>query len=129
MKLIKKIFFILVALVIVLAIVGFLFVNTLKPDYDGEKELVSLSKEVEVHYDRYGIPHIYAQNEMDAFRSLGYVHAQDRLWQMEVLRRIGTGRLSEIFGSKMLNTDKFLLSLGIDDASKATHRINPPLLQ
>ena len=120
MKLVKKIFFILVALIILLAVVSFLFVNTLKPDYDGEKELVSLSKEVEVHYDTYGIPHIYAQNEMDAFRSLGYVHAQDRLWQMEVLRRIGAGRLSEIFGSKMLNTDKFLLSLGIDDASKAT---------
>ncbi|MEM9650171.1 MAG: penicillin acylase family protein, partial [Bacteroidota bacterium] len=65
----------------------------------------------------YGIPHIYASSEEDAFRALGYVHAQDRLWQMELLRRIAKGKLSEVFGADLLETDKFFLSLGIDDHS------------
>ena len=79
-----------------------------------------MSAEVKVYFDTYGIPHIYAQNEMDAFQALGYVHAQDRLWQMELLRRVASGGLSEVFGSKLIGTDKFFLSLGIDDASKKT---------
>lgn len=91
--------------------------SVLKPDYDGEKEMKGLSSEVTVHYDTYGIPHIYGSNEKDAFRTLGYVHAQDRLWQMELLRRIGRGGLSEIFGKDVLETDRFFLALGIDDAS------------
>ncbi len=97
-----------------------IFINTLTPTYEGQKQLPNLSNETNVYFDSYGIPHIYAQNESDAFRTLGYVHAQDRLWQMEVLRRIGNGRLSEVFGSKMLDTDKFFLSLGIDEATNKT---------
>jgi penicillin amidase len=80
----------------------------------------NLSEKVDVYFDTYGIPHIYANTEEDALRILGYVHAQDRLWQMELLRRIGKGGLSEIFGEDMLKTDKFFLSLGIDDASQQT---------
>lgn len=92
----------------------------LKPDYNGEKELERLEAEVTVYYDAYGIPHIYGENERDAFRTLGYVHAQDRLWQMELLRRIASGGLSEVFGKDLIGTDKFFLSLGIDDASIKT---------
>lgn len=98
-----------------------IFTYSLKPEYKGEKQLAKLSDTVEVYYDNYGIPHIYGENEADAFRTLGYVHAQDRLWQMELLRRIGRGGLSELFGEdKALSTDKFFLSLGIDDNSIAT---------
>ena len=66
------------------------------------------------------MPHIYAENEEDAMRSLGYVHAQDRLWQMELLRRIAPGRLSEMFGEKTLKNDLFFAGLGIDAYSKKT---------
>ena len=120
MKGIKKIGWVLLALLVIVAIIAGISINTLSPTYEGQKQLPKLSGETQVHYDSYGIPHIYAENEEDAFRTLGYVHAQDRLWQMELLRRIGTGRLSEVFGSKMLDTDKFFLSLGIDEASKQT---------
>lgn len=79
-----------------------------------------LSNEVTTYFDPYGIPHIYADNETDALRALGYVHAQDRLWQMELLRRVAKGRLSEVFGEDMIKTDKFFLSLGIADHTKET---------
>ncbi len=120
MKRLKKIGLWLLALLTVLIIGIAIFAHTLKPDYEGEKQLLGLSSKVDVHYDVYGIPHIYAQNETDALRSLGYVHAQDRLWQMELLRRIGKGGLSEVFGADLVSTDRFLLALGIDDASKRT---------
>ena len=76
-----------------------------------------IQNETKVYFDQYGIPHIYASNELDAIRVLGYCHAQDRLWQMELLRRIARGRLSEVFGKDLLSTDKFFIALGIDDAS------------
>ncbi|MFT6929419.1 MAG: penicillin amidase, partial [Sediminicola sp.] len=101
----------------VMALALVIFIQNLKPDYKGKKELNGISESVSVYFDTYGIPHIYASNELDAIRSLGYVHAQDRLWQMELLRRIGSGGLSEVFGEDLVGTDKFFLSLGIDDAS------------
>jgi len=119
-KKLKKIGWILLALLGVVAIVGLLFVQSLKPDYNGEKLLPNLSDEVQVYYDNYGIPHIYGQNNEDAFKALGYVHAQDRLWQMELLRRVAKGELSEVFGIDLLETDRFFISLGIDDASAKT---------
>ncbi|MFD0797433.1 penicillin acylase family protein [Maribacter chungangensis] len=120
MKTLKKIGFILLVLVIVIAITGVIFIQTLKPEYSGNKTLPKLQHEVQVYYDTYGIPHIYGATQEDAFRTLGYVHAQDRLWQMELLRRIGSGGLSEVFGADLLDTDKFFLALGIDDASVVT---------
>ncbi len=110
----------LMILVGVLAIVAAIFAYTLKPDYEGEKTIANLSQGVTIHYDTYGIPHIYGSNKKDAFRALGYVHAQDRLWQMELLRRIGRGGLSEVFGETTVETDKFFLALGIDEASAKT---------
>jgi penicillin amidase len=120
MKTIKKAFLVLLILLVVLGIASLFFINSLKPDYKGTKELESLSAETNVHYDTYGIPHIYAENEEDAFRTLGYVHAQDRLWQMELLRRVAKGGLSEVFGKDLVSTDKFFLSLGIDDHTTKT---------
>lgn len=120
MKKLKKILVVILALLGVIAIGIFIFIQTLKPTYDGEIKIAKLKNEVQIYYDLYGIPHIYGQSEVDAFRALGYVHAQDRLWQMELLRRIAPGRLSEVFGQDMVKTDKFILSLGIDDASEKT---------
>ncbi|WP_350291981.1 penicillin acylase family protein [uncultured Croceitalea sp.] len=120
MKIIKKVLLVLLILLVVFGIASLFFINSLKPDYEGTKELKSLSAESNVYYDTYGIPHIYAENEEDAFRTLGYVHAQDRLWQMELLRRVAKGGLSEVFGKDLVATDKFFLSLGIDEQSKKT---------
>ena len=120
MNLLKKIGAILLVIVTLLIIIVGVIAYTLKPDYSGKKELANLQQEVKVYYDDYGIPHIYGENEKDAFRTLGYVHAQDRLWQMELLRRIACGGLSEVFGADLIGTDKFFLSLGIADASKLT---------
>eukprot|EP01093_Parvamoeba_rugata_P015664 TRINITY_DN5543_c0_g1_i1.p1 TRINITY_DN5543_c0_g1~~TRINITY_DN5543_c0_g1_i1.p1 ORF type:complete len:798 (+),score=182.44 TRINITY_DN5543_c0_g1_i1:2145-4538(+) len=120
MNLLKKIGAILLVIVTLLIIIVGVIAYTLKPDYSGKKELANLQQEVKVYYDDYGIPHIYGENEKDAFRTLGYVHAQDRLWQMELLRRIASGGLSEVFGADLIGTDKFFLSLGIADASKLT---------
>lgn len=132
MKKLKKIGWLLLGLTVILLIGIGIFVYTLKPVYDGEMALENLSEEVQVRFDAYGIPHIYAANESDAFRALGYVHAQDRLWQMELLRRVASGGLSEVFGAELLQTDKFFLSLGIEDASKKTVALlNPadPMVQ
>ncbi|MEZ2414421.1 penicillin acylase family protein [Muriicola sp. E247] len=126
MKAVRKIGWVLLGILGVLLLAGLIIVQTLKPDYSGEKPMDNLNSEVTVTYDPYGIPHIEATEETDAFRALGYVHAQDRLWQMELLRRVATGGLSEVFGKDMLPTDKFFLSLGIDDASaKAAARLDP----
>ncbi|MET1259545.1 penicillin acylase family protein [Flagellimonas sp. DF-77] len=115
MKRLKKILLALLGLFAILALFIFIFLNSLTPTYEGKQELKGLDQGVEVYFDAYGVPHIYADNETDAIRTLGYVHAQDRLWQMELLRRAGSGGLSEIFGDLTLETDKFFLSLGIDD--------------
>ncbi|RIV33014.1 penicillin acylase family protein [Flagellimonas lutimaris] len=120
MKKYKKVLLVLAGLLLLVIIGIAIFVNSLKPDYGGEKSLPGISNEVTTYFDTYGIPHIYADNEPDAMRALGYVHAQDRLWQMELLRRVAKGRLSEVFGEDMIKTDKFFLTMGIDDHTKST---------
>ena len=115
----KVIKWVLITLVVIAgAVIAFL--EYLKPVYEGEEVLPGLSADVKVYYDSYGVPHIYAENEEDAMRALGYVHARERLWQMELVSRIATGRLSEIFGEKLIAVDKFYLTLGIAEASKKT---------
>ena len=120
MKVFKIILIVLVVFVLILSAGGYLFIQSHKPQYSGEFTLSGLHEEVNVYYDTYGIPHIYAQNEEDAYRALGYVHAQDRLWQMELMRRIAPGRLAEISGKDLLETDIFFRTLGINRYSEQT---------
>ena len=96
------------------------FIQKNKPVYKGNIQLNNLQEEVNVYFDDIGVPHIYAQNQRDAYVALGYVHAQDRLWQMELIRRISAGRLSEIFGKDMLETDKLFKGIGIEKAAAKT---------
>src|SRR6266496_3951582 len=95
------------------------------PRVKGELSLQGLHELVEVITDRYGVPHIYAQNEDDLFFAQGYVHAYERLWQMELNRRISSGRLSEIFGELALETDRFARRLGMHRASSDAARQLP----
>ncbi|WP_423596204.1 penicillin acylase family protein [Roseateles sp. MS654] len=83
------------------------------PQRDGELQLAGLSAPVTVRYDEWGVPHIDARNEDDLYRALGYLHAQDRLFQMEMLRRLARGELAEILGPKLVETDRLFRTLGI----------------
>lgn len=120
MKLFKKILIALLVIIVVAGIGIYIWLLTYKPDLDAELHLKGLNNEVEVHYDDYGIPHIYAQNEEDLFYAFGYVHAQDRLFQMELIRRLADGRLAELFGDKALPSDKFFRTLGFRKHAKWT---------
>ncbi|MEV5409327.1 penicillin acylase family protein [Thermopolyspora sp. NPDC052614] len=82
------------------------------PRLDGEIALAGLSAPVTVHRDRYGVPHIYADTTDDLFRAQGYVHAQDRFWEMDFRRKTTAGRLSELFGASTLDVDKVVRTLG-----------------
>jgi penicillin G amidase len=118
MKNLKKILLVILSFIVIVAIalVGTIFY--LKPTYEGEQKLKNIQTETTVYFDDYGVPHIYANSQKDAMTALGYLHAQDRLWQMELMRRIAPGRLSEIFGSKALKSDLFFAGLGINENSE-----------
>ena len=99
---------------------GYLWLRTSLPEVDGDLTHSGLAGPVEVVRDRHGIPHILAQNEEDALFALGFVHAQDRLWQMEMNRRIGAGRLAEVLGPAALDTDRLLRTLGLYHRAEGT---------
>jgi penicillin amidase len=106
-------------------VAAWLYSRTLYPTYEGELSLENLSENVTVHFDENGVPHINAETQKDAYTALGYVHAQDRLWQMELIRRIAPGRLSEIFGDKLVETDVFFAGLGlVEDANESIAKID-----
>ena len=98
---------------------GYLWLRGSLPEVDGEQAAAGLAASVEVVRDRHGVPHVLARNEEDALFALGYVHAQDRLWQMEMNRRIGAGRLAEVLGAPGLATDRLLRVLGLYRRAKA----------
>lgn len=114
MKILKRIFIGLLIIIALIFVGLFIFLQSSKPTLNGELALSGLQEDVEVLYDDYGIPHIYAANEQDAYYALGYVHAQDRLFQMEMLRRAAGGRLSEVLGPDLIKVDKLFRTLGIN---------------
>ena len=103
-------------LVLMLAIAGvvmFFWFRTSLPRLDGSVSVAGLEKPVSIVRDSRAIPHIYAETENDAWFALGYVHAQDRLFQMEMQRRAGQGRLAEIIGPPGLRVDRLFRTLGL----------------
>ncbi|AIG30940.1 penicillin amidase [Flavobacterium psychrophilum] len=118
MKKFKKILFVFVLFIAFIAVLLYGYLLSTKPNYEGELFIKNISKETTVYFDDYGVPHIYAANQKDAMTALGYVHAQDRLWQMELIRRIAPGKLAEIFGTRALKNDKFFIGLGINENSE-----------
>lgn len=90
------------------------------PLEEGRMRVKGISASTDIIRDRFGIPHIKANNLADAMYSLGVVHAQDRLWQMEMGRRAIAGRLSEVAGTATLDTDKFLRGLGLENVAAQT---------
>lgn len=82
------------------------------PNYNETLELEGLQKNVEIIRDKWAVPHIYAESEADMFFAQGYVHAQERLWQMELVRRVVCGRLSELVGKDALEVDRVARTMG-----------------
>jgi penicillin amidase len=107
--------------VIVIVAVAILFYWLLirpQPETNTTLKISGLTAEVKVVRDKAGVPHIYANNLTDLFIAQGYVTAQDRLWQLEFNRRVGSGRLSEVLGSAALDNDKFLRTIGLRRAAE-----------
>ncbi len=91
------------------------------PDTAEEAEFLGLNSASTVHFDEFGIPHIYADNNEDAWRILGYVHARDRLFQMDVLRRVGAGRLAELFGDDVVPIDRLFRTMGTAEIARESY--------
>jgi penicillin amidase len=114
---------ILCALAVVLLAAGYGYLRQSLPQTEGEVRLSGLAAPAEILRDRFGIPHIFAASAEDASYALGFAHAQDRLWQMEMSRRIAAGRVAELVGAGALETDRFLRTLGVRRAAEANLRI------
>jgi len=121
-KLVLRLVLGLVAVLLLGAGSGYVYLRQSLPKLEGEIRLAGLSAPAEIQRDRYGISHIRAQTLADAAFALGFAHAQDRLWQMEMNRRIAAGRLAEILGPGALETDRFLRTLGVRRAAEANLR-------
>ena len=91
------------------------------PELDGSYSVPGIAEPVRIVRDRNGVPHIYAQTSDDAMFALGFVHAQDRLYQMESQRRIGAGRVSEVAGSSTLGIDRMMRVLGLYRRAEADY--------
>src|SRR5271166_4143228 len=111
-RLLKGLLRLAIALVVVATLFGAYLFWRAMPTYSGTAKLPGLSAEVRVWRDAYGVPHIFAASMDDAARALGYLHASERLFQMEAQRRGGQGRLAEILGADRLAGDKFVRTLG-----------------
>lgn len=104
---------VILLLLIALAGAGFWYRAASQPLIEGHLRVAGVQETVDIVRDAEGIPHIYANTPDDAYFGLGFVHAQDRLWQLEMSRRVVAGRMAEILGPKALAADRFLRTLGV----------------
>lgn len=107
MKVLKWSVAVLFILVLIVSISTYVFLKQTAPDYDGEVTIQGLHAPVEIIRDEWGIPNISAENEEDTYFGLGYAMAQDRLFQMVVMKLLAQGRLSELLGESTISADKF----------------------
>ncbi|MDF1609518.1 penicillin acylase family protein [Hoeflea sp. YIM 152468] len=120
--LIKLILF-LIPLAVMAAGAGMLWVSRSQAPVDGAMQIAGLAGEVTITRDRNGVPHIKARTRADVAAGLGFAHAQERLWQMEISRMAGQGRLSELFGEATVGSDIWLRTMGIYEAAEASLRV------
>jgi len=118
-RLIVWIVAVVVLLVAATAAGAYVYLRQSLPNYDENATVRGLTGDVDIVRDADAIPHVFASNKLDGLFGLGYVHAQDRLWQMEFQRRVGHGRLSEIFGPTTLAQDRFLRTIGFGRAARS----------
>ena len=115
----------IVLLAAIAASAGYVYLRRSLPQIDGTTTLAGISAPIDIIRDADAIPHIFAATKADALFGLGYVHAQDRLWQMELQRRIGFGRLSEVLGAAAVPQDRFLRTVGFGRAAKTAWASTP----
>jgi len=111
-----------VTLLIIFIIGGYVLykmLNTSLPVYEGELKAAGLKENVEVYFDSMAVPYIFAQNDEDAAFALGFLHAQERMFSMDLIRRAGEGRLSEIFGKEAIPFDKMFKKINERRKSRA----------
>lgn len=111
-KFLRIVFFLLIIMIGVSAIAIYWTFYRPLPNYTDLQEHPNLHQQVDIHWDTHGVPHIYAQNKHDLYYSLGYVHAQDRLWQMTISQMAAEGRFAEFLGKDLLPYDKLQRTLG-----------------
>ena len=116
------------ALILILFLLFTWFVRRPFPKIRGRVELDGISAPVEILRDKDGIPHLWAESSEDLYFAQGWVHAQDRAWQMEFQRRVGRGRLSEILGKKLIETDRYLRTMGFVDVAEQEYEKLSPIL-
>ena len=118
---------------IIVVIASVMFNRALKkslPEYEGEIYVQSIRDNIDIYRDSAAVPYIVAQNDEDAAYGLGYLHAQERLFQMDMMRRTAEGRLSEVFGTKTLPFDEMFLTVGIKRfAYENISKLNPETLK
>lgn len=115
-------FFIPIITTFLFVILGFIFFFFFhfyhsKPKISGKISVEGLISDVRIATDEWGVPHVFAQNEKDLFFACGYVHASERMWQMDITRRAGFGQLSEIVGQDTLDRDRIIRNLGLKEAA------------
>ncbi len=115
-----RIFTALAVLALITLSVVYLLASGSIPDYSASHPVRGLSGEVEIVRDNANVPHIFAETDEDVYYGLGFAHAQDRLWQMVMLRRTAQGRLSELFGERTLRIDELLRRFDLYGAAAAS---------
>ncbi len=103
----------LIVLSLLALLIFYWFLSRSLPDYGENFTLPGLDQKVEIVRNNNNVPHIFAKTDKDAYYALGFVHAQDRLWQMTMLRRTAQGRLSEVFGARTLKADELMRRLDL----------------
>ena len=111
MRVLKWLVSIFLVLIVVIIAGAYGYLRSTLPDYDGEMTISGLTGEIEIIRDSFAMPHIYARSDEDAFFALGYCMAQDRLFQMDMVRRAARGRLSEILGPDLVTVDRFFRTI------------------
>jgi len=118
-KTVRNLVVLLVVLGTATGAIAYAYLRRSLPPKRGTLRLKGLNAAVEVIRDRWGVPHVFAENVRDALFAQGYVQAQDRLWHMELARRLASGRLAEVFGPLALDADRLLRRVGLHRAARA----------
>jgi len=118
--------FIIILLLGIAAIAGYHTFYKQLPDHTAVIEAVGLQQAVDIHWDPYGVPYLYAESEPDLYFSIGYVHAQDRLWQLTLAQLMAEGRFSEFLGEPFIEIDKHQRTLGIWKTAEAIIQESSP---
>lgn len=129
MKILKIGALIIVLLGAVVILTAWMYLKSLLPDVEGELVIPDLQNEVLVIRDKFGVPHIYADNDHDLYFALGYVQAQDRIFQMDFYRRAATGTLSEALGKDLIDADVYLRTMGFTRSAAEQLKHLTPTLQ